>query len=131
MPTKDPEKKRANNQRWYKANRERELEKSRQWHRENRDASNASNRKYKQSLRDLINEYKKAGVCVRCGVGDYRILDFHHIDPAQKKFELNTGLKKSMGARALLDEIAKCELVCANCHRLLHWEEENTETSPA
>ncbi len=115
------------NKQWYQDNRESELEKSRKWHRENREASNVSNRKYKQSLRDLINERKKMGACIRCGIADYRVLDFHHIDPTQKKFEVNTAFKKNIGKKVILEEIAKCELVCSNCHRILHWEESNGE----
>lgn len=79
------------------ANRESELEKSKKLHQENREASNAYTNKYINNLRNLINDYKKAGACIRCGAADYRVLDFHHIDPSQKKFHLNTAWKTHLG----------------------------------
>ena len=110
-------------QTWYQANKERIAPIHATWHQENREASNASKRKYKQFLRDLINNQKKNGACVRCGLTDYRVLDFHHRDPSQKVISLSVALHKNVGEKAILDEIAKCDLLCANCHRILHWEE--------
>lgn len=46
----------------------------------------------------------------RCGLN----LHFHHVDPSQKLFAVNSSVGKSLSAfRA---EAAKCVLVCANCH---------------
>jgi transposase-like protein len=56
------------------------------------------------------------GACVLCGYDRHRgALQFHHVDPADKAFALSTqGLARSLSkARA---EVAKCILVCANCH---------------
>jgi len=56
------------------------------------------------------------GRCVRCGYDRYAgALQFHHVDPAEKSFTLaERGLARSIAkARA---EVAKCVLLCANCH---------------
>jgi transposase-like protein len=56
------------------------------------------------------------GACARCGYARYAgALQFHHLDPSQKSFGLATGgLARSLArARA---EVAKCVLLCANCH---------------
>jgi hypothetical protein len=53
--------------------------------------------------------------CVRCGARDWRILDFHHINPAEKKDEVSN--IANVGTwRALFQEIAKCIVLCRNCH---------------
>jgi len=117
--------KREYNKRWYQANKEHVRERSKKWHQDNREASNASKKKYIASLRDLVNDHKKAGACIRCGIADYRVLDFHHCDPSQKKINLNLAWKQHQARQVILDEIAKCDLICSNCHRVLHWEERN------
>ena len=58
----------------------------------------------------------EAGGCCRvCGydrcIGD---LVFHHVDPAQKRFNLSSCSGKSLAA--FREEARKCVLVCANCH---------------
>lgn len=42
------------------------------------------------------------------------VMQFDHRDPAQKKFNLSRSDGKSKAA--VLEEIAKCDVVCANCH---------------
>ena len=52
--------------------------------------------------------------CVDCGEDDPVVLEFDHL--RDKKFSISAGIQ---GRRwqDVLDEIAKCEVVCANCHR--------------
>lgn len=45
-------------------------------------------------------------------------MDFHHIDESVKLFTVGNGTKRS--PVALKREIAKCILICSNCHRLRH-----------
>ena len=49
------------------------------------------------------------GRCVDCGCTDDRVLQFDHID------DVSGSIPKLVG-KAFLDELRKCELVCANCH---------------
>jgi hypothetical protein len=62
----------------------------------------------------------KGGKCQFCGYNKYNgALDFHHIDESTKKFNLSTrGLTRSW--KKIKDELQKCILVCANCHREIH-----------
>lgn len=62
------------------------------------------------------------GKCAICG-GEFEdcCYDFHHLDPLQKEFAISDS--NTNGARSWLhlrDEIKKCALLCANCHRLVH-----------
>jgi 5-methylcytosine-specific restriction endonuclease McrA len=56
------------------------------------------------------------GVCVLCGYDKYPgALQFHHIEPAEKKFSISReGVTRSFAE--LRAEAAKCVLLCANCH---------------
>lgn len=44
-------------------------------------------------------------------------MDFHHRDPTMKQYTVSRMIGRS-GAARILEEAAKCDIVCANCHRL-------------
>lgn len=73
----------------------------------------------------LVHDSKLGKHCEVCG-GDYPpvVLDYHHRDPSKKKFGIGDGAGRSTPITAILEEIDKCMLVCANCHRLLHYKED-------
>ncbi len=57
------------------------------------------------------------GGCVDCGFdGHPAALDFDHMPGTEKLF--NIGQEKFRSQAQMTAEIAKCELVCANCHRI-------------
>lgn len=57
--------------------------------------------------------------CVVCGEDDPAALDFHHVDPATKSFNVaSVGRSKSL--QAVDRELAKCVVLCASCHRKVH-----------
>jgi hypothetical protein len=80
------------------------------------DPKNVEKRRaHKEANRTLLNDLKSKG-CVDCGYKDLRALDFDHL-PGQRKLGNMSDLHKESQA-TLLAEIAKCEVVCANCHRI-------------
>ncbi len=65
-------------------------------------------------------EYKGSR-CVDCGgVFPYYVYDFHHLDPTQKEMQFNRLRRRSW--ETIKAELDKCVLLCANCHRIRHWE---------
>ena len=56
------------------------------------------------------------GQCVLFGYNRHQsALHFHHLDPSQKQFHLaESGVTRSI--ESLRREVAKCALVCSNCH---------------
>lgn len=62
------------------------------------------------------------GCCVECGLkledSHYSVFDFHHTDPKSK--DPNFKRIKSQKWDVIKKEIDKCELLCANCHRIKH-----------
>lgn len=74
--------------------------------------------KCRSRKRDLILPLK-AKPCADCGFkGHPWQMDFDHIDPANKLGDISDYNNSDYSYKTLLDEIAKCEVVCANCHRL-------------
>lgn len=63
--------------------------------------------------RTLVEE--RGGGCEVCGYNtSLRALHFHHIDPSNKDFEIGNLTSKS--EKLVREEVAKCKLVCSNCH---------------
>lgn len=61
----------------------------------------------------------KGGKCRLCGYNRCkRSMDFHHVDPATKSFEIGPNWQRSW--KVLEVELDKCVLVCANCHGEIH-----------
>lgn len=62
----------------------------------------------------------KGGKCQVCGYDKcVGALEFHHIDPTQKDFGISAkGYTRSWDKNR--QELDKCILVCANCHREIH-----------
>ncbi|GAB3633424.1 hypothetical protein GCM10027421_27770 [Microbacterium shaanxiense] len=56
--------------------------------------------------------------CTDCGESDPVVLDFDHLPGVDKRFEISRAVSASTRSWSLIEsEIAKCEVVCANCHR--------------
>ena len=61
--------------------------------------------------------------CMDCGgVFPPHVMDFDHRDPKTKSFNVMAGRALLKSRDALLAEIAKCDIVCANCHRVRTYE---------
>ena len=70
-------------------------------------------------LQVIIDE-AKGSVCQRCG-GEFPsyVLEFHHQVAADKEFPISAFRHSETKLRA---EIAKCDVLCANCHRTVEYE---------
>jgi len=68
----------------------------------------------KQKIKALLVE-EAGGCCAVCGYDRTVVnLHFHHVDPAEKSFNLSMSTTKSLARYRA--ELQKCVLVCANCH---------------
>ena len=75
-----------------------------------------SRRRAKQWMVDL-----KGGRCLLCGYNNcVAALCFHHVEPDKKKFSLNATTVTKRATGELKRELAKCVLLCMNCHTELH-----------
>lgn len=63
----------------------------------------------------------KGGKCEKCGYDkNIAALEFHHLDPSIKSFQLDSRHLSNTTKEKILEELEKCILVCSNCHRELH-----------
>jgi NifB/MoaA-like Fe-S oxidoreductase len=76
----------------------------------------------KHNLRKKLIEYKKQLKCAHCGVSDHRVLQFHHKDN-NKDFNVSDGVRLGVSFEKIIKEAEKCQVLCANCHLILHYEE--------
>ena len=80
-----------------------------------RDHSKAIYSRNKAFVRDLLN----SRCCNACGETDHIVLEFHH-RPDESKLNNVTDMM-SLSIETIETEIAKCDILCANCHRRLHY----------
>ena len=76
-----------------------------------------NNQRYRQLARDFVLGYLLTHPCASCGETDPRVLEFHH--EAQKENEVSRLMGRGASLDALIAEIQKCTVLCANCHRKL------------
>lgn len=88
--------------------------------RKDRPAYNEKTRNRRLARKIRAIEYK-GGVCSACGNSFHpAAMDFHHLDPTTK--DKDPGLMMSTSDEVLFKELDKCILLCANCHRIFHYE---------
>jgi hypothetical protein len=88
-----------------------------------------TNKKYQRYLqqkeRGIINKMKiflsRGGKCEECGYNkNLAAIDFHHVDPSNKSFQIDLRVFANSSLERILKEIEKCVMICANCHREHH-----------
>ena len=96
------------------------------------DKSKARNKLMKAASRAFITAYLEQHPCVDCGNTDVRVLDFDHVR-GTKLFNISAaaGRKRHVSQAMLEAEIAKCEVRCANCHRIVTHERRLLRRRPA
>lgn len=62
----------------------------------------------------MLVDYLREHPCVDCGEDDVLVLEFDHLE--DKLFGIGAAFR-DRPLQAILAEMAKCEVVCANCHR--------------
>ena len=138
MPYKDPEKSREQQRRWRAENPERAREMRRRYYNKPEVRARYRDVYRKRSVQDEDEKRERAtsrrqqlklemvllkgGVCLDCGMSLVEFpecADFDHVRD-EKKFILSTVTSSCVYTRTVdevLDELEKCDLVCANCHR--------------
>ena len=90
------------------------------------------NRKNYDYGQRVLKRFKLKCGCVKCGYNDNpQSLLFNHVDPTQKSFLIAqrahymTYKNTTKSKKLLKQELAKCEIVCGNCHLILTFEEKH------
>ena len=83
-----------------------------------------TSKKRRNLKKEYVQAFKSKSGCVLCGYNEHPCaLDLDHIDPNTKKPARNSRKPKGiewdrMSWKRLEEELAKCQVLCANCHRL-------------
>lgn len=88
------------------------------YYQNNKPRFSARSKAQSHLLADFIRAVKEASpVCPDCkSAHPYHRLEFDHV-VGQKSFDISSARRLKPSMARLLDEMKKCELVCANCHR--------------
>lgn len=97
-----------------------DLTQDQRWHYRNRDWNAQRTLERRRRHREWLAHIKGARGCLHCGETEPACLDFHHRDQANKTMKLSQLVTYGHAKGTLLAEIAKCDVLCANCHRTVH-----------
>lgn len=90
----------------------------RKWYLKNKDIHKVrvlkSNYNTRKTNRELLIKYLELNHCVDCKEKDIRVLQFDHL--SNKRAMVSDMVKNAYSWKTILEEISKCEVVCANCH---------------
>lgn len=99
-----------------------ELTQDQRWHYKNVEHNTQRSLDRRQRLRAFVYLLKReAGGCEQCGESDPACLDFHHRSEADKEMSVSKLISYGYARDRLLEEIARCKILCANCHRKEHY----------
>lgn len=87
-----------------------------EWRTANRERDRKNWTDLRKSKYEWVTTQKVS--CSICGETDPICLDFHHLDPAQKTIEISLAIAR-WSIKRIREEMDKCIVVCANCHRKL------------
>lgn len=76
----------------------------------------------KENRAKIRSEIKENLKCSKCGYNQcLEALEFHHSDPNKKEYSICFLVNSEKNIKAIQEEIDKCIVLCANCHREEHW----------
>lgn len=108
------------------------------WRNDNIEKARNSEEKWRNNNRDKIKKRQKHtrakwlkwfkslnyNICSKCGYNKcFDAIEFHHRDPSKKSYGIASRFAWAFNEKnkeLLLKEIAKCDILCANCHKELH-----------
>ena len=99
-----------------------EATKMRKWRAENKTELNARLREQRREKKEWLDSQKVK--CARCPETHVACMDFHHRDPSEKDGTLSQKVA-TWTLERIKTEVAKCDVLCANCHRKLHYDEKH------
>lgn len=70
----------------------------------------------REAARTFVIDYLRKNPCVDCGESDPVVLEFDHVRGV-KDIEVSVMVSRGFGIERISEEITKCDVRCANCHR--------------
>ncbi|WP_049928895.1 homing endonuclease associated repeat-containing protein [Halopiger goleimassiliensis] len=105
-----------------------ELTSQQRWYYKNREERLRRKDRRREEIRRWLHEYKAENCeCVRCGETRPACLDFHH--PGEKERGIARMVVNGPSKASIRDEIDRCIVLCANCHRREHYEPPGSDST--
>jgi hypothetical protein len=76
-----------------------------------------NNKRITAQNRQRVREVLRDARCADCRLGDLAVLEFDHREPGEKRDDISSLVRQHCSWSVISREIAKCDVVCANCHR--------------
>ena len=95
------------------------LECRRRWYSNNRDSEKAHVKRRKMEIKKWFQKYKKSLKCSKCGENHPATIDFHHTEKKEQNISKMVG--DGYSVERIKKELEKCNVLCANCHRKIHF----------
>ena len=109
---------------WKKEHQDKMRKYRRDYYQRNKASEKRRMRERMRELRTWLNDYKTTLQCSKCTENHPACIDFHHRDPNEKEVNISQIVKKKGWCKdRIMEEIKKCDVLCANCHRKLHYEQ--------
>jgi hypothetical protein len=102
--------------------KEKHAEYSREYYLANKEKVMARSKVTRAIGKARWDTFKRTLKCTKCGFSHPAALDFHHVDPSEKENIVSKLVSNGCFAAAM-EEVQKCIVLCANCHRVHHAEE--------
>lgn len=87
------------------------------YHAEYLNRAKARREMLRNEFRRNMLEYLKKQACTICGESDIRVLEFDHLNPSEKSFNVSQAVRLGIKWSEVLLELEKCRVLCANCHK--------------
>ncbi len=102
--------------------KDKQLEYQREWYKQPNNNEKTKNNivTRKRELKRWFKELKNSLKCASCGENTSVCLDFHHDNEKNKDHNISSMIKRGFSKEKILEEIEKCTILCANCHRKFH-----------
>ena len=71
-----------------------------------------------KELREWVNTLRTP--CIACGESDPTVIEFHHLNPEEKDFDISRMCGRRASRDRITEEINKCVCLCSNCHKRVH-----------
>lgn len=77
----------------------------------------------KNHVRQWYKHLKATSKCITCGVSHPALIEFHHVEPSTKRYNISQMVQNGYEICEIEKELEKCVPVCKNHHALIHWNE--------
>jgi predicted HNH restriction endonuclease len=117
-------------QAYYVANRDKILKRNAQYkksHPKTKEQMRLEQRSRREKRKQQIESLKPKIACEWCGFSNPRALVYHHVDKVSKQDGISSMVMRRLSIETIAQELAKCIVLCANCHAIHHASERDSE----